>query len=113
MKNLKTIAAISLAVAGVVGVTVASAQQGPFSPLPSERHAMMSEYFDQADANGDGTLSNDELNGYIAERRAQMRFERMDRDGDGTISPEEFGPGQRDGKPGNRQGAGEGHHSGC
>ena len=113
MKNLKSIAAISLAAAGLVGVTVASAQQGPFSPLPSERQAMVAEHFDQADANGDGALSSDELNGYIAERRAQMRFERMDRDGDGTISPEEFVPGQRDGKPGNRQGSGKGSRGGC
>jgi len=42
-----------------------------------------------------------------------VRFERMDRNGDGTISLEEFGPSQSEGNPGNRQGSGKGHHSGC
>ena len=69
MKNLKTIAAISLAVAGIVGVTVASAQQGPFSPLPTERHAMMGEHFAQADANGDGTLSSGALRAHGSQWR--------------------------------------------
>lgn len=56
MKKLKTLAAISLAAAGLVGVTVASAQQGPFSPLPSERQAMIGEHFDRADTPGRGSI---------------------------------------------------------
>lgn len=104
MKKSTGITLISLTAASLVAVSAVSAHQGTRSPTGTEDPATMGEHFDRADTNDDGRLDSEELNTYMNERRAQMRFERMDRNGDGSISPEEFGP--------TRRGDGRGHMGG-
>ena len=67
---------------------------GPISIEEAEARA--AERFSRIDADGDGTLSRDEL--FSEERRQertderrQRKFERLDADGDGAVSAEEYG----------------------
>ena len=67
---------------------------GPISIEEAEARA--AERFSRIDADGDGTLTREELfseerrQERIGERR-QREFERLDADGDGTVSAEEYG----------------------
>ena len=67
---------------------------GPISIEEAEARA--AERFSRIDADGDGTLTREELfseerrQERVGERR-QRKFERLDADGDGTVSAEEYG----------------------
>ena len=46
--------------------------------------------FEDLDANGDGSISKDEMGKFIRPDTLEQRFGRVDADGDGVISREEF-----------------------
>ncbi len=113
MKMTPVIAGILAATIGLTGVTAANAQgrsEGPradFSELDADGNgevtiAEMQAYgkaradarFAEADTNGDGSLSAEELlaqrDSDRAERRIDRMIERMDADGNGTLERAEL-----------------------
>ena len=59
----------------------AIADDKPSKPIPEDRQAeLLREYGDEGiDANGDGTLTRDEVRAFFAERRKQARHDRIGR----------------------------------
>ena len=81
---------------------------GPGSPPPGAPHQRMLERFPEADTDGDGKLSEEEMKAAREEGRNRMhkklleRYPEADADGDGTLSEEEmktFRETHRQGRP--------------
>jgi hypothetical protein len=87
MKKLRTMALAGL----LVAVPLAAHAQG--SGDRAEYEATVAEVFTQADANGDGVLSETEFASFHELMRARMEakhFARIDADGSGGITLEEL-----------------------
>lgn len=116
MTNLKTSALIAAIVAGLT-VTAANAAPGgkmgghgqmpSFAELdadgdgtltPEELTAYKDKRFAEADTDGDGALSAEELAAASQSRRAQAMVSRLDANGDGKLQAEEMRPSREDGK---------------
>lgn len=116
MTTLKTSALIAAIIAGLT-VTAANAapggKMGGHGPMPSfaeldangdgtltaeELAAHKDKMFADADTNGDGALSADELAAASEARRAKAMVSRLDKNGDGQLQADEMRPASRDGK---------------
>ncbi len=88
--------ALALAGATLVAAQTVQAER----PTKEERDAVRAETFAQADADGNGALSRDELATFgtlLRQRYKSDRFARIDANGDGQVTLEELqaaGPGK-------------------
>jgi Ca2+-binding EF-hand superfamily protein len=66
---------------------------GDGSVTQDELRSFVTAQFEEMDGDGDGRVSEDVFVDYIAEQRearVRQRFEQLDQNGDGALSPEEF-----------------------
>ncbi len=98
------------ALAQAEGRSVGGDQDGQRKGPPSQQER--GERFNNADSNGDGQLSREEVEGTEAKRLAE-NFDKIDADGDGQITKEELkaahqkrGRGNKGGPKGNGGGQG-------
>jgi hypothetical protein len=91
MQATRWIAAAALALAGA---TVVAAQNVPAErPTKEQREAVRAQTFAQADADGNGALSPDELTTFktlLRQRYKGDHFARIDANGDGQVTLEEM-----------------------
>jgi hypothetical protein len=74
--------------------------QSPTPPSPAEMEAERAALFNQADADGNGTLSLDEFKTFeslVHDKMTERHFKQLDTNGDGAVSLEEL---QADRPPG-------------
>jgi hypothetical protein len=88
-----------LAAFGLCGVALAQGMGGGMGQAPN---------FEDLDADGNGTISMEELGKVVPEEALERRFGRLDADGNGEISAEEFAnrPGRQGGMGGQPPGMG-------
>jgi Ca2+-binding EF-hand superfamily protein len=95
---MKTMMAMTAALATMLGAATVMAQRGPQGPVTRDAYlAMQKERFEAMDANHDGIVTKDELTAQIAARmgsapppeRIDALFKTMDTDGDGKATAAE------------------------
>jgi hypothetical protein len=87
---------ILFATIGLVGAA-SLATAGPGCPNSAEKEAARTQAFAQADADGNGALSQDEFAGFheaMQQAFAQNRFQKLDTNGDGQVTSDELAAGR-------------------